>query len=269
LLNAGSQILEILLKIYQLTKGIKMKSLNRILITVFAAIFIYSCSDDTTVNNPPPPPGPFTLNGTIEPWTLGGNVKLKAELFNINPFIPPMVLDSTTVSTNGAFTLNLNDAPDSMLYPITFTYDSSCTGNVTVNPSNTKGNYNPNLSYPYGLDLYNDSMPIGFIYRSNYGPDTIFVPGWFFAYYLYLDQNVSITGSVICDSFNTTTYNFSGTRGWNKVVVLFNSFNQVTVSATEPAGGKWRVNLITKDALSGKLSLRKRMFSFNNCITCR
>ncbi len=253
-----------------------MKSLIKLLITIFVVIFIYSCSNDTIVNNTTPSQL-FTMNGTIENWILGGNVKLKAELFDINLFIPPLVLDSTIMNTNGAFTLNLKNAPDSLLYPITFTYDSSCTGNVTVNPPNTKSNFNPNLTFPYGLDLYNDSVFIGFIYRSNYGPDTTDITGWFFAHYLYLNQNVSITGSIICNSGteqDTTIYNFSGTRGWNKVVVLVNSNTQygstVTISAIEPAGGKWRAYQVPNDAISNKLSLRQRMFSFNNnCVHCR
>lgn len=246
-----------------------MKSLIRILITVFVVIFIYSCSE--TPVNPPPPPSDL-LNGTIENWILGGNIKLKAELISISYFTY-VVLDSTIVNANGAFTLKLRNAPDSLLYPITFTNDSLCTGIPTVNPSNTKSNFNPNLNYPGGLDLYNDSTQIGFIYRSNYSPDTILIPGWFFAYYLYLDQNVSITGSVVCyngPNPDTTIYNFSGTRGWNKVVVLVNSYTHATVSATEPAGGKWRAYLMTNDALSNKLSLRQNIFKLNNtCNSCK
>lgn len=258
-----------------------MKPLIKILFAILITIFLCSCSKDTIVNTGSSS-GPFTLNGTIDHWTYGGNIMLKAELFDANNFMPILVLDSNVVSTNGAFTLKLRDVPDSLLYLITFHSDSTCVNNVTVNPPSTKSNYNPTLtnpgSEPDGLDLYNDSNRIGFIYRSNYGPDTIFITGWYVAYYLYLNQNVSITGSIICNYYeqyhDTTIYDFSGTRGWNKVVVFINSLTdysyKITVSANEPAGGKWRAYPVTNDALSNKLSLSQRMFSLNNKgIHCR
>ena len=76
-----------------------MKSLIRILITVFAVIFIYSCGNDTIVNNPPPPSGLFTLNGTIENWTLGGNIQLRAFLSDTNFWGNSIVISTDTIST--------------------------------------------------------------------------------------------------------------------------------------------------------------------------
>jgi hypothetical protein len=246
-----------------------MKSLIKIVIVVFAVIFIYSCSNDTSVNNiPPPPSGLYTLNGTIENWTLGGNIQLKAELFDTNIYGNSIVISTDTVSTGGAFSLEFNVPNDSFLYPIAFNIDTSCISTVIVNPAGTKS------SSSVGLGLFNDLSHFGYIYKSNYNTDTTFVPGIFFVQYLYLNQNVSITGSVICIDSNfqsTISYNFSGVRGWNKVVVLYNSYTDITVSANEPAGGKWYVDTYIRagDTHYGETSFRQRMFRFNNCITCR
>lgn len=241
----------------------KMKTIIKTLSIFIIIFFIHSCSNDTVVS-PPPVSGPFILSGNIENWTLGSGIKLRAELYDSN-YVLPLILDSNIIS-NGAFSLKFNTPPDSFLYPIIFYSDTSCVNNVTINPSNTKS------SNSVGLDLFNDSVQIGYIYRSNYVMDTIPIVGQFFTYYLYLNQNVSITGSLICNNVyyhDTIIYNVSGTKGWNKMVVLYNSYSnnsmKVTVSSNEPAGGKWYVHAWMSNAASNKSLFRQRIFNFNNC----
>jgi hypothetical protein len=247
-----------------------MKTSIRILVSVFTILFIYSCGNDTIVN-PVTSSGPFTLNGNIENWIYGGNIKLKAQLSDTNYFGNSMLLDSNIVSVNGAFSLKLNVPPDSLLYPITFYPDTTCIVNVNVNPPNTRS------SNILNLNLFSDSMQVGYIYRSNYINDTAIVPGEFFVYYMYLNQNVSITGSVICSNIyyhDTIVYNFSGIRGWNKVVIYYESITnnslKYIISTNEPAGGKWfALNYWKGYAYSDEPALRQRIFRFNECIPCR
>jgi len=246
-----------------------MKTTIKFLLAAILIILMYSCSNDTVINTTTTS-GPYTLSGNIENWNLGGNIKLKAELYDSNFSMQPIVLDSTTISNSGAFSLKFNVPHDSLLYPITFNTNPSCIVNVTLNPPSTKSSYSVNLV------LYNDSILIGYIYRSNYMIDTTPLPGQFLDYNMYLNQNVSITGSVMCNNgyyHDTTIYEYSGARGWNNVVVLYNSYTansmNVTVTANEPAGGKWFARAWTGDAVSAKSSFMQRIFIFNKCITCK
>jgi hypothetical protein len=251
---------------------------NTIFLTLFIAIFLYGCTENNAVNNGTSS-GPLILNGTIENWSHGGNIKLKAEVFDTSGY-PNLVLDSNIIGIGGAFSLKLKNVPDSLLYSIIFHSDSSYIINVDVNPANTKSNFSPCLMYPrnapYGLDLYNDSLFMGFIYRSNYDPDTIFFAGWYYTFYLYLNQNVRITGSTIHNYLpyhDTVIYDLSGIQGWNKVVVFVNSYTdytlKVTISANEPTGGKWHAYTYTSDLLSGKSFIRQHLFRLNNKLSNR
>lgn len=242
-----------------------MNTLLKILLVSFITIFLYSCGEDTIVTTSS---GPFALSGTIQNWTLGGNIKLRAEIYDTNFFLV-RVLDSNFVSINGEFNLKPKNPPDSLLFPITYLFQprDSCTISVEVNPPDAKGN-------ELALDLYNDSMQIGWIYRSN---DTTYpTTGRFWTYYAYLNKSVRITGSIICNSspfHDTTIYNFSGIKGWNKVVEFVNSWtdstSKVTYSNTEPAGGKWWAHIRQGNDLSSKSRFSGRMFGKNNCSTCR
>jgi len=248
-----------------------MKLLIKILITVFITICFYSCSEDT-INNTET--GPFTLNGTIENWTYGGNIMLKAELYDTT-YHQKLVLDSNIIGSGGAFSVKLRNVPVNLLYTINFVSDSEYIANVTVNPPNTKSNWCSILTHPIGcapvgisLSLYNsnDSIPIGFIYRGG----TVNISRWFSGFYLYFDQDVIISGTMILNYppyDDTTFYDLSGKQGWNEVVVLFDSLNnstfRATISASEPPGGKWRA-YIPSDALYGKSVLRKDLFKLSN-----
>lgn len=211
-----------------------------ILITILTAVLFYTCSENASVFITPA--GPFTISGTIENWTLGSKVKLKALVYDTNS--NTLTLDSTFVSSNGSFTLKPKMLTDSILYQIAFSPDTSCVINVTINPPNTRAS---NFLEFY---LFRSDSIIGHIYRSNYREDSL-RSGQFSVYYVYLNQSVRITGSEICSYppyfYDTLIYEFSGTGGWNKPVWFINSFTKnslrATFSATEPSGGKWYAHI--------------------------
>lgn len=242
-----------------------MRLLIKFLPAFFAAVFFYTCGEDTIVTNITPS-GPFTLTGKVQNWMYTKNIQLKAELWDTNGFY--IVMDTTTIGADSMFTVRLGTPPDSLLFPITFYPDTFCITNVTVNPPSAR------TSYTISLALFHDSaLSAGEIYRSNYQAESLLVAGQFFVYYLYLNQTMSVTGSVICNYApfsDTTIYNFSGTRGWNRIVTLFNSVTQFTtkrtVSAIEPAGGKW---WLLSQPSADRTYLRRRIFGLSKCIHCK
>jgi hypothetical protein len=246
-----------------------MKKTIRIILLVFITIFFYTCSDNS-IDNPIPQPGSFILSGTAENWIYGENVLLIATLSDTDYYFQNYVVDTALISNNGAFSLELGSVPDSLLFPVTFNLDSLCVSNVVINPTNIKS------SQTLGLNLQSDSTN-GYMIRSNYAVDSIIIPGQFFVYYLYLNQNVSITGSVICNYgyySDTAIYNFIGVQGWNKIVinyesVTYNSY-KYTVSNNEPAGGKWFPSIFNFDMLSNKSSVNRHIFRLDKiCASCK
>lgn len=201
--------------------------------------FFCSCKEDTVTNSS----NSEVISGTIENWTQGGNIILKAEVYDTN--FNSLVIDSTIVSSNGSFSLKLKNVPDSLLYPLVFRPDSAFREvNVMVNPSNTKFSRHGCLIFPvgvapYGLNLYSGTQRRGWIYRSNNDSLT-----YFYSFYAYFNQSVTITGFTIGYFYfysDTAIYNISGVQGWNRVTVRFprRFESQFNYSEIEPAGGKW------------------------------
>lgn len=205
-------------------------------------MFFLGCSDNVTG-----PTDVFILSGTIDNWTYGGNIMLKAEVYDTT-YHQKLVIDSNIISPGGAFSIKLRTVPVNFLYSINFS-DSLYIANVTVNPPNTKSNKCYILTHPMGvfpeaisLSLYNgnDSVPIGNIYRAG----TINTSSWFYGFYLYFNQNVTISGTLIYSSGDTAYYNLPGKQGWNEVVIRTDSVSNFKfrgyISASEPPGGKWK-----------------------------
>lgn len=223
----------------------KLKTLIVFFLTLSFVNLFFGCKENVTG-----PSEVFILSGTIENWSYGGNIMLKAEVYD-TAYHQKLVIDSNIISSGGAFSIRLRDVPINFLYSINFS-DSMYTANVTVNPPNTKSNKCFILTHPMGtfpvgvsLSLYNgnDSVPIGNIFRAG----SINTSGWFYGIYLYFNQNVTISGTLIYYSGDTAHYNLLGKQGWNEVVIqtgsLSNFMYRGNISASEPPGGKWKANV--------------------------
>lgn len=215
-----------------------LKQISLFLSIALTALIIYNCGDDDIVQVNTD----YQISGSIVNWNLGTKY-LKAMTYDslgMNDFMA----DSTVINTNGSFTLKLKAAPDNLPYGY-YIPDTLCTGNV-VNP--------PGLKMCYlVIQVYNDSnMNIGGISRKNF--DSIVTQGSYFAEYLFANTSGAITGSNRCVYGSDTTvsnYNLNVSKGWNKGVVLFESFSagyiQISYSNNEPQGGGWYFTPIPSD----------------------
>ena len=194
------------------------------------AVIIYNCDDAGQVPEVPT----YTLGGSIENWTLGVR-KLRAVVTDsagANTFIA----DSTTIATNGDFTLNMKSPPDNFFYQYTIPSDTTCVNGVSVSPTGLKNALVAFKVYDT-LGTY-----VGKIERKNY---TGFpVAGSFWVNYFHFNTNGSVLGDITCISLVDTvktSFNLVCTYNWKPVVAYANTFTPtyryVQFSHTEPTGG--------------------------------
>ncbi|HEY3250245.1 MAG TPA: hypothetical protein VGK25_03915, partial [Ignavibacteria bacterium] len=205
---------------------------------------IYNCDDAGVV----PSEQTYEVTGTVSGWTLGNKV-LKA-IVRDSSGSSTFLADSTGISSNGAFTLKLKTPPDNFIWIYTIPpTGTTCTGNFTITPSNLK-----NASVTFSVYDSTGVTAMGSVQRKNSVPPP--QAGAFLLSYVYFDNNASVTGTRLCyttpppsaDSINVTC-SYSGNKGWQPVVTLWNSFRvwfvppgsyqDIQVSASEPPGGAW------------------------------
>jgi hypothetical protein len=246
-----------------------MKSLIKILPALFITILLYSCAEDTV--SPSESTSLINISGKIEDWAFGDSLILKAEL--LEPFVyNDYVLDSCTIHSDGSFSINLKIPPDSMLSVFNINWDTACRGNVVVNPPDIKTSSFISLEI---YSVFSDSFSIGSVSRRNPRDTSNWTkPGDFGVYYLYSNNNGSVTGTEICNDVwffpDTTIFNINGIKGWNKIVYNYLSYSsssvKMLVNTTEPAGGKWYAQM----NFDSKLRDSKKSFKFiNKCLSCQ
>lgn len=247
-----------------------MKTTFRIVLLAFITTIFFSCSEDTINNDPTSPSGSFKLSGTAENWTYGASITLSAILYDTGYNYERYDVDTDLIANDGTFSIDLRSVPDSLLYPVSFNLDSFCTSSVVVEPANVR------ISESLGLSLQSDSLN-GYLKRCNYASDSTLIPGQFFVEYIYLDQNATLMGSIVC-SFEeytaTVIYNFTGVKGWNKLVYYCESSNnftsKYTISNYEPEGAKWYPHLWSLNCEQNKSSINKKLFRLDRpCTSCK
>jgi hypothetical protein len=247
-------------KLFNNLKKIKMKFLVNILIAVFVTILLYSCGDDTPVTSSVNS-GITQITGRIENWTYGDSLKLKAELYSANYYYPSL-LDTSTIKSDGSFSVRLKTPPDNVLQILSFSWDSSCNGNVIIDPANVK----TSSFISFGIySSFLDSFSIGNIYEYNQRDSNGTKPGDFDVYYMYSNNYGSVSGTEICTNSwfypDTTIFDIHGVIGWNKIIIHYTSItsnsSKILVNTTEPAGAKWWCSFYYKDR--ERFNSRKRL----------
>jgi hypothetical protein len=202
-------------------------------LSIFAlSVFISSCGSDDPVS---PGGGTTTtsnINGTIVSYP-GGITIVRARATGSGS----AVVATDTVLANGQFDMNLVTPPANILGSIrTFADDTIFTVTDTTAFYAQLG----------ALEVYSVSDTLlGTAIKKNF--DTTIVTGSFAVTYLYVDRNVSITGTRTSISGSDTSRivaNLTLVTGWN-VVTSFQTtkstnLNVVTVSSGEQSGATWR-----------------------------
>lgn len=201
---------------------------------LFVLALITGCGDDPIFVSS----GGYPVSGTIENWQLGSGIMLKASV--INKFNQQhVIMDSAYISSDGSFSLKLLFPPDYTFQPFTFPEDTACHVNVTVTPQYA------GITRNLQMNVWEDTVCIGSLYRSNYVMDSL-VEGQFYSWVYYVDANMSIFGSMVCRYgyfVQTTNYDFYSPKGWGKMishfVALSDSGMTTSVTEIEPPGAKW------------------------------
>jgi hypothetical protein len=213
-----------------------LKKLSFVIVALFIAAIIHNCDDAGQVQDE----GKYTISGTIESWTMGSDKKLRAivtDSSGTNTFIA----DSTTIGSNGDFTLNMKSPGDNFFYQYTIPSGTSCTNGVAISPSNLK-------SVAVQFKVYNSSNNyIGKIERKNY--NALPVTGSFSVNYLHFNTNGSVLGDLTCNNTTDTIYtnfNLVCTNSWKPVIAFADSINvsytyqRWHFNHTEPSGAAWK-----------------------------
>lgn len=167
----------------------------------------------------------------IENWPSGQSGQIRFQATSSRA-----VLVVREVDANGNTVFNIPTPNESQLVPFAPSIPPGCTGNLNVNPLGGKTTglvwiyaYFGNSSTPRGQVIAaNQTPPQSSSYPSKLG-DKI-------GYFLYLDRDVSVSGSYNCSSSSATAnVNISYKRGWNYLVtnvLATNGTTPTTLSTT-------------------------------------
>jgi len=211
-----------------------MKKLLIFIIIITGAAYLNSCTDNITNSTGT---DVFKVSGKVENWTNGNN-KIVA-VYNISGYPFKIGLDTAAISNEGNFEFEIKNPLTENLDTLTIsTGGSQCEGLISINPAETK--YTSLVLEAYNAE---DSL-IGYIEKRNF--ETQLMPGAGFVYYIYIENNVSITGTEICSNITDTTAlncNFTGNKGWQKICESIDDITPTritcSISNLEPSNTKW------------------------------
>jgi hypothetical protein len=228
-----------------------MKKIILILIfnMILIMMFLTSCKENIVTNSGS---NSNVLSGKIENWHLGSDKYVVAYAERFDTVFMKIALDSSNIDNTGSFILHFVTPPDSVLSNIKF-YDSSfCTGEIIVNPQESRFSY-------ILLQINVGGNGLGTIWRSSDSLDPH--TGQCMVWNLYADRNGTISGH---DSCNYTgfiaieSFNVNSIKGWNSWFVKYNDYdtNKVneTITSSQPQEVKWyfRPYYISQNRLLGK-----------------
>lgn len=199
-----------------------MKTIIFLTLVITTALIINSCKEDSIVNSN----GPGTISGKIENWYYGSDKKLVSYLVAFDSFYSSWGVDTTQISANGEFTLDLITPTDAQLNTIKL-FDTSCTNHSVINPAATKwvGMF---------FSVYIGDSLVGSLSKDS---DTLFLhPGTVQDRYYYFNSAGSMTGSDTCGRSygleNITNLNVNFSKGWNEIYLVFNSLDSISYNVT-------------------------------------
>jgi len=212
-----------------------MKRFLLLTLIVSVTVIIYNCDDSGLL----PEEKTLEISGKVNNWSLGAKI-LKAivkDSTGSNVFLA----DSTTIANDGSFTLKIKTPPDNFFWIYSVITDTNCPGAITITPPGLK-------QTPVSFDVYTDTNTyMGKLQKNSVGyPVT---PGSHSVSYINFKDAGSATGSTTCSDSTISikiTANFTGTAGWNTVVLVWNIFNPIypprydaTIQNSEPAASLW------------------------------
>jgi len=205
------------------------KSFFLCLLTISFAVIFYRCDDSGLLETEKT----YEIKGTVNNWTQGTKI-LKAMVYDSSA-VNVFKADSTSISAAGVFTLKLKTPPDNYPWRYSST-DTNCTHHAVITPTDLK-------TCRVQFRVYNDTNGyVGSITRRNF--DLVITSGSFIAEYVYYKTDASVIGKDTCFGYVFTNFNLTNTKGWNKSVILFNTYLppilvDASVTAIEPTGGWW------------------------------
>ena len=210
------------------TETIRQTSL--FILFALAAVIYFNC-DDSAVS---PTTNPLTINGQISGWTLG-NKTLSAHIMSISHHYYEIA--SCPIDANGNFSLTLPaTVSDTSLFQGDSIFTMGCSGVPNINPADSKG------TKMWKFNVMDSTTVIGFIDYCNY--DTLYA-GAYEAVYLWVNKDLSVSGTQYCFPGDTILYNGSAKSGWNIVYANYirefsaNHF-VVEYNNTPGTGGRWK-----------------------------
>lgn len=209
------------------------RSFFTLLIIVIAAV-IQNCNDAGQVADETQ----YKVSGTIESWTQGSDKKLRA-IVTDSAGTSTFLADSTTISSTGAFELNMKTPPDNFFFQYALPAGLSCNNGVTVSPSNLK-------NAVVAFKVYNASGNyIGKIEKKNFA--AVPVEGSYWINYFHYNTNGSVLGDLTCGDTNSTvkySFNLVCTNSWKAVVGYADSvsatYQHYVFNQNEPSGIPWK-----------------------------
>ena len=178
---------------------------NISLITLLALITLiyFNCSDNTTGTNTSTS---FVLSGKVAGWSLGAK-KISAKINSVSG--SHYEICTCPIDSNGNFSLTLPDAvADTSLFHGDSIFTIGCTGNLQINPADSKG------AYIYELNVMDTNHVLGYIVFDNYD---ILAAGACVETYYYVNKNFTVTGGQFCNAEDSVIYNCTFNKGWNKI----------------------------------------------------
>ncbi|RPI14269.1 MAG: hypothetical protein EHM58_16785 [Ignavibacteriae bacterium] len=207
---------------------------RQLIFVLFAltAITYFNCDDSGIVNSTNTQ---FCISGKLADWIPGDKI-LYANILGHGKYIKP----ECTVDNAGNFNLCLPDLADSMLYAEDSVFIGSCPHQYVVfNPNDARGNQIFNFRVKQ-----NESIVGAVAYDSYKGFHDSIKVGDFEAEYIYANKQVTMSGYSNCANGDTSFFNGTASKGWNKVIKHYTRIGtnnkSVLYDLNEPPGGVWR-----------------------------
>jgi len=207
-----------------------IKQASIIIMFALTAVIYFNC-DDSGVN---PTNNPLTISGQISGWNLG-NKTLSARIESVTGH--NYEIANCPIDASGNFSLTLPaTVSDTTLYSGDSVFTMGCSGTVTINPADSKG------TRMWRFNVMDTITVLGYIRFCNY--DTLFA-GAFEDVFLYVNKDLSVSGTQYCFPGDTIMYNGTAKSGWNTVyenyIRKFSAYGYVILyNNTQPSGGAWK-----------------------------
>jgi hypothetical protein len=218
-----------------------MKAFDKVLLLIgIIGILISGCEKDSNnSNNNSGALSGNTLKGKISDWTMGSGKTLRGGVVDSWEY---NLVGEASISSDGSFTLNLENPPASFLEPISdLIYDE-----FTYSDPSTQ------CSGPLHREIYDSAsyLYLGYLHRVNSFNNE--ENGFTNVDYIFASKITTVNGNVIDSSeyeAYSYTWNLSLKAGWNTIayqtIDVITNANYTTykikVSNSEPSSVKWMI----------------------------